>query len=66
VLPVMRLADPPAGGQTTVEVISIEEKGTDVNLGAHLVADALTHDCEMAVVISNDADLAEPHPHSVP
>lgn len=56
----MRLANPPAGGPATVEVIKIEEKGTDVNLGAYLIADVLTRDCEAAVVISNDADLAEP------
>jgi hypothetical protein len=67
----MRLADPPADGPTTVEVIKVEEKGTDVNLAAYLVADALTHDCEAAVVISNDADLAEPvrmvcHDYGVP
>ncbi|MEV6986164.1 NYN domain-containing protein [Sphaerisporangium sp. NPDC051017] len=67
----MRLAEPPLTGPATVEVIKVEEKGTDVNLGAYLMADALTHDCEFAVVISNDADLAEPirmacHDYRVP
>ncbi|MCG5213761.1 NYN domain-containing protein [Streptosporangium soli] len=56
----MRLAHPPVLGPKTVEVIKVEEKGTDVNLGAYLIADALAGDCEAAVVISNDADLAEP------
>jgi hypothetical protein len=67
----MRLARPPATGSQMVEVIKVEEKGTDVNIGAHLVADALTGDCEMAVVVTNDSDLAEPirmvcHDHGVP
>ncbi|MER6827001.1 NYN domain-containing protein [Streptosporangium sp. NPDC000563] len=56
----MRLANPPLDGPSVAEVIKVEEKGTDVNLGAYLVADALTCDYEAAVVISNDADLAEP------
>ncbi|WP_440098517.1 NYN domain-containing protein [Streptosporangium sp. H16] len=56
----MRLAYPPPEGPATVEVIKTEEKGSDVNLATHLVADAFRADCEVAVVISNDADLAEP------
>ncbi|MCA1702850.1 MAG: NYN domain-containing protein [Actinobacteria bacterium] len=43
-----------------VRVIIDEEKGSDVNLGAHLVYDATKGTCDKAVVISNDSDLAEP------
>ncbi|MGD9696410.1 MAG: NYN domain-containing protein [Thermoleophilia bacterium] len=37
-----------------------EEKGTDVSLGAHLVADAFLDRYDIAAVISNDSDLREP------
>jgi hypothetical protein len=56
----MRLAHPPATGPATVEVIKVEEKGSDVNLATYLVADAFRGEAEASVVISNDADLAEP------
>jgi uncharacterized LabA/DUF88 family protein len=56
----MRLANPPAGGPNTVEVIKTEEKGTDVHIGAHMLLDAFRKDCDMAVLISNDSDLCEP------
>ncbi|HEV7449415.1 MAG TPA: NYN domain-containing protein [Candidatus Paceibacterota bacterium] len=36
-----------------------EEKGTDVNLGVHLVNDAHLNRFQTAVVVSNDSDLAE-------
>ncbi len=36
-----------------------EEKGTDVNLAVHLVNDAHLNLCDVAVVVSNDSDLAE-------
>jgi hypothetical protein len=55
-----RLADPRPDGPTAVEVMLAEEKGSDVNLATHLVADAATRACERAVVVTNDADLAEP------
>jgi uncharacterized LabA/DUF88 family protein len=44
---------------SAARVVVREEKGTDVNLAATLVFDALTGDCTKALVISNDADLAE-------
>jgi hypothetical protein len=56
----MRLANPVPRGPATVEVIKVEEKGSDVNLATYLVADAFRGDGEVSVVISNDADLAEP------
>jgi uncharacterized LabA/DUF88 family protein len=56
----MRLAAPPAGGPSTVEVIKTEEKGSDVNIASHLLLDAFRGRYDVAVVISNDSDLAEP------
>jgi hypothetical protein len=43
-----------------IEMDRTEEKGSDVNLGTYLMLDAATHDCEMAVVLTNDSDLVEP------
>jgi uncharacterized LabA/DUF88 family protein len=45
---------------TLVRVVKVEEKGTDVSLGAHLVRDAFKNAFDQAVVISNDTDLVEP------
>ena len=45
---------------TVVRVEKTEEKGSDVNLGAHLVRDAFTDAFDVAVVITNDTDLVEP------
>lgn len=42
------------------DVIEREEKGSDVNLASYLMLDAAKGDCERAVVMSNDSDLAEP------
>jgi uncharacterized LabA/DUF88 family protein len=55
----MPLAHPPAGGPRTVEVLKSEEKGSDVNLAVHLVNDAWSDIFDVALVISNDSDLAE-------
>jgi uncharacterized LabA/DUF88 family protein len=52
----MRRAD----GRGSVDVIKTEEKGTDVKIAAHLLHDGHQNAYEMAVVISNDSDLAEP------
>ncbi len=43
-----------------VWVDKTEEKGSDVNLAAHLVCDAFQKRFEVAVLITNDSDLAEP------
>jgi hypothetical protein len=56
----MPLTRPVPNGPRIVEVIKTEEKRSDVNLGAYLVADAAIQDCEVAVMITNDSDLAEP------
>ena len=41
-------------------VVKTEEKGSDVNLGVHLVRDAFIGAFKHAVVITNDTDLKEP------
>jgi len=43
-----------------VWVDNTEEKGSDVNLAAHLLNDGFNKRYETAVVISNDSDLREP------
>jgi hypothetical protein len=56
----MRLANPPAEGPATVQVIKTEEKGSDVNLATALLVDGFLKRYEVAVVISNDSDLCAP------
>ena len=51
---VLPLAAPPH----LVSVAQREEKGSDVNVAAHLLHDALTGVIDAAIVISNDSDLA--------
>ena len=51
---------PPQPNPEFGRVVKTEEKGSDVNLGAHLVRDAFTGAFEHAVVITNDTDLKEP------
>lgn len=53
----MPAASPPPN---TVAVIKTEEKGSDVNLAAHLLLDAFKKDFEAAAVVSNDSDLRTP------
>ena len=53
------LANPPAGGVGSAEILDTEEKGSDVNLAVHLVNDAWHGRFDCAVVVSNDSDLAE-------
>lgn len=43
-----------------IRVVKTEEKGSDVNLGVHLVRDAFKGVFEHAVVVTNDTDLNEP------
>ncbi len=58
------LATPPQGfvrpAPVTVSVVKTEEKGSDVNLGSYLLYDAFSARFDVAVVVSNDTDLAEP------
>lgn len=56
----MPLARPPAKGSKFVRVIKTEEKGSDVNIAAHMVNDGHNHAYDVAVIISNDSDLVEP------
>lgn len=49
-----------AGNVVSGWVLKTEEKGSDVNLAAHLLRDAYRASGECAVVISNDSDLLTP------
>ncbi|RMF02464.1 MAG: NYN domain-containing protein [Chloroflexi bacterium] len=53
----MPRADNPA---QLVKVIKTEEKGSDVNLAAHLINDGHRGRYDVAVLITNDSDLLEP------
>ncbi len=51
----------PAGAAPDVaHVWKTEEKGSDVNLGVHLVRDAFKNEFDAAAILTNDTDLAEP------
>jgi uncharacterized LabA/DUF88 family protein len=56
----MRLEKPRRGGAKTARVLKTEEKGSDVNLASYLLLDAFREDCDVAIVVSNDADLKTP------
>ena len=43
-----------------VQVLNMEEKGSDVNVATHLLLDVLRGDVDAALVISNDSDLRLP------
>ncbi|MEE8368896.1 MAG: NYN domain-containing protein, partial [Thermoanaerobaculia bacterium] len=51
---------PLADGSGFAEVIRTEEKGSDVNIATHLMADAFRRRFEVAVLVTNDSDLKEP------
>lgn len=50
----------PMENAVIAEVHTMEEKGSDVNLAAHLLNDAWKGLFDMAIVISNDTDLVTP------
>ena len=50
----------PLTDAVVAEVHLMEEKGSDVNLAAHLLNDAWKHVFDAAVVITNDTDLVTP------
>ena len=56
----MRRVTPDASGSKFALVKKTEEKGSDVNLASYLLLDGFNKDYEVAVVITNDSDLAEP------
>jgi uncharacterized LabA/DUF88 family protein len=51
---------PPGPTPQVALVHKTEEKGSDVNLGVHLVRDAFKGECDVAAVLTNDTDLCEP------
>lgn len=55
----MPLAEPIPAGPRFARVVRTEEKGSDVNLAAHLIHDAHKGSFESAVLVTNDSDLAE-------
>ena len=57
---VPRLVSLQRRGPTSAVVVRTEEKGSDVNLAAMLVADAFRGAFEAAAVLSTDSDLAVP------
>jgi uncharacterized LabA/DUF88 family protein len=56
----MPLAHPAPGQPKYVQVIKTEEKGSDVNIAAHLINDGYKSLYQVAVLVSNDSDLVEP------
>jgi hypothetical protein len=50
--------NPEATGWQTTKVLKTEEKGSDVNLAARMVADLLSDACDIAVILTNDSDHA--------
>ena len=55
-----RKASAPSPDAVVAEFHTLEEKGSDVNLAAHLLNDAWRNHFEVAAVISNDTDLVTP------
>jgi len=54
------IALPPDAAPQVAYVWKTEEKGSDVNLGAHLLRDAFKGAFDIAAVLTNDTDLVEP------
>lgn len=54
------LAEPTPEGLRFARVIKTEEKGSDVNIAAHLVHDAHQRLFDVAILVTNDSDLTEP------
>lgn len=50
----------PVSSAIKVEILKREEKGSDVNLACHLINDAWKDLFDVAAIVSNDTDLAEP------
>jgi hypothetical protein len=51
---------PPGPVPQVAYIHKTEEKGSDVNLGVHLVRDGFKNDFNTAAVLTNDTDLCEP------
>jgi len=50
----------PLFGKNYLVVNKTEEKGSDVNLATHLIIDAYEKNFDVAIIVSNDSDLAKP------
>ena len=59
-LPLMVTGDPNIGNVVMATVRRWEEKGSDVNVAAHLLKDVYTGTVDAAVVVTNDSDLGLP------
>lgn len=53
-----QVVDPVTGEWVTTAVRKLEEKGSDVNLGTRMTADAFSEKADIYVMLSNDSDLA--------
>jgi len=51
---------PLAHGEGKVKIRDTREKGSDVNLASYLLVDGFLKEYDVAIIISNDSDLAEP------
>lgn len=56
----MPVAHPAPGGPKYISVIKTEEKGSDVNIAAHMINDGYKGRYQVAILVSNDSDLVEP------
>lgn len=56
----MPKASSPIGKRKYVRVIKTEEKGSDVNIAAHMISDGYKGAYEVAILVTNDSDLVEP------
>jgi hypothetical protein len=56
----MPLATPPVTGPRFVDVIKVEEKGSDVNLATQLLCDGFRNRFDIAVLLTGDSDLLAP------
>lgn len=56
----MPVAGSPEGTPRYVKVIKTEEKGSDVNIAAHMISDGYQGAYQVAVLLTNDSDLVEP------
>jgi hypothetical protein len=54
------LVNPPKNAPRFVRIFDTEEKGSDANLAAHLVADGFEQKYDIAVVLTNDSDQVGP------
>jgi len=57
---ILPLANTTGSATEFARVLRSEEKGSDVNLAAHLVNDAHKNAFDVAIVVTNDSDLVEP------